>query len=269
MPWSASAGRPVLCPWLCCRVRWPDSAADPTVASAAGSARVAQQYAVVGRLLLRPRAARRCSPASRSRRACCARRSTVRRTRPRVAHAVAQWSFLLDASLAARLRLPGRYDLTLAAHVQVAEPYVAIHLADTLVATSGRPNLLFTHHARRLAVTFTRAAPHRLAALASSCRRRRVHARRPLSGHRPAGATGAATATPARHLSGGRAAARATPTEPCQVSSVSRTYVLHVPPAYDGTAARAAGRRFPRHRRVGLQRAGELALPRARWIPKG
>ena len=29
--------------------------------------------------------------------------------------------------------------LTLAAHVQVAEPYVAIHIVDTLVATSGRP----------------------------------------------------------------------------------------------------------------------------------
>ena len=43
-------------------------------------------------------------------------------------------------ALGARLSLPGRYHLTLAAHVQVAEPYIAIHFVDTLVATSGRPN---------------------------------------------------------------------------------------------------------------------------------
>ena len=36
------------------------------------------------------------------------------------------------------------YHLTLAAHVQVAEPYIAIHVVDTLVATSGRPNVLLS-----------------------------------------------------------------------------------------------------------------------------
>jgi hypothetical protein len=34
--------------------------------------------------------------------------------------------------------------VTLAAHVQVAEPYIAIHVVDTLVATSGRPNVLLS-----------------------------------------------------------------------------------------------------------------------------
>jgi len=60
---------------------------------------------------------------------------------PGSGHSVERWSFLLDGSLGARLRLPGRYHLTLAAHVQVAEPYVAIHFVDTLVATSGHPTL--------------------------------------------------------------------------------------------------------------------------------
>ena len=51
-------------------------------------------------------------------------------------------SFLVDGSIGARVNLPGRTFFTLAAHVQVAEPYVAVHIADTLVATSGRPNFL-------------------------------------------------------------------------------------------------------------------------------
>ncbi len=59
-------------------------------------------------------------------------------------HRVDQWSFLLDGSLGAGLRLYRRYYLTLAAHVQMAEPYVAIHFVDAVVATSGRPNLLLT-----------------------------------------------------------------------------------------------------------------------------
>lgn len=60
------------------------------------------------------------------------------------AHTVEQWSFLLDGGLGAGLRVYGRYYLSLAAHVQVAAPYVAIHLVDSVAATSGRPNLLLT-----------------------------------------------------------------------------------------------------------------------------
>ena len=63
---------------------------------------------------------------------------------PRQSHNVDQWSFLLDGSLGARLRVADRYYLTLAAHVQMAEPYVAIHIVDTVVATTGRPNVALT-----------------------------------------------------------------------------------------------------------------------------
>jgi hypothetical protein len=63
---------------------------------------------------------------------------------PRQGHTVDQWSFLLDGSLGAALRLPDRYTLTLAAHVQMADPYVAIHFVDRVVATTGRPNLALT-----------------------------------------------------------------------------------------------------------------------------
>jgi hypothetical protein len=51
---------------------------------------------------------------------------------------------LIDVSLGAGLRLYGRSYVTLAAHAQVADPYVAIHIVDTVGATSGHPNLLLT-----------------------------------------------------------------------------------------------------------------------------
>ena len=111
-----------------------------TVTSSAGNARVGQQYAVLGVCA--------CVPSARVLQPYVALAAGVLRTAidgeavtPASGHFVERWSFLLDGSLGARLRLPGRYHLTLAAHVQVAEPYVAIHFVDTLVATSGHPTL--------------------------------------------------------------------------------------------------------------------------------
>jgi hypothetical protein len=63
---------------------------------------------------------------------------------PAEAHVVDRWSFLVEGSVGARVHLPGRTFFTLALHAQVAAPYVAIHIADTRVATTGRPNLLLT-----------------------------------------------------------------------------------------------------------------------------
>jgi hypothetical protein len=115
----------------------------PAVMTAAGSARVAQQYGVLGACY--------CAPAPRAIGLYVALSAGVLRTAmdgqaeaPAMAHSVERWSFLVDAGLGARVRLPGRYYLTAAAHVQVAEPHVAIHIADTLVATNGYPNLLFS-----------------------------------------------------------------------------------------------------------------------------
>jgi len=128
-------------PWLELQAESAGFGSRPTVASAAGSARVAQAYAVVG--------AGSCARARRTVQPCVALSAGVLRTAvdgaadaPADAHFVERWSLLLDGSLGARVNLPGRYHLTLAAHVHMAEPYVAIHLVDTLVATSGRPNLL-------------------------------------------------------------------------------------------------------------------------------
>jgi hypothetical protein len=131
----------MLRPWLELHAELAGFGSRPTVASVAGSAHVAQAYAVGG--------AGGCARDGHTLQPCIALSAGVLRTAidgeadaPADAHFVERWSFLLDGSLGARVNLPGRYHLTLAAHVQVAQPYVAIHLADTLVATSGRPNLL-------------------------------------------------------------------------------------------------------------------------------
>jgi hypothetical protein len=59
-----------------------------------------------------------------------------------VGHQITRWSLLLDGSVGARLRLSRRYYLTLAAHMQLAEPYVSVYFVSTRVATTERPNLL-------------------------------------------------------------------------------------------------------------------------------
>jgi len=141
--WNAQAIMPSLMPsWLALHAALAGFGSRPSVETATGSARVAQQYAVVG--------VRGCL-GTRALQPCGALAAGVLRTAidgqaavPEDAHSIERWSFLLDASLGARLRVTGRYHLTLAAHVQVAEPYVAIHFVDTLVATSGRPNLLLS-----------------------------------------------------------------------------------------------------------------------------
>ncbi|MES1209156.1 MAG: hypothetical protein ABUS79_24725 [Pseudomonadota bacterium] len=129
--------------WLVLQAAAAGLGSRTNLASSAGSARIAQQFAVVG--------ACSCVRATRALQPFVALAAGVLRTAidgqaaaPFAAHAVAQWSFLLEASLGARLRVAGRYHLTLAAHVHVAEPYIAVHLADAVVATSGRPDLLFT-----------------------------------------------------------------------------------------------------------------------------
>jgi hypothetical protein len=131
--WTASS-------WLDVQGEVAGFGSRPTITTATGSARVAQQYAVLGGCY--------CLPSARALGPMIAVSAGVLRTAidgqadaPANAHFVERWSFLLEGSLGARLRLPGRYHLTLAGHAQVAAPYVAIHFVDALVATSGYPNL--------------------------------------------------------------------------------------------------------------------------------
>ena len=115
----------------------------PTLETAAGSARVGQTYVLFGACY--------CSPTARgvtlvfSLSAGALRTSLEGRARaPAEGHSVEQWSFLLESSAGGRLRLSDRYSLTLALHAQLAQPHVAVHFVDEVVATSGRPNLLLS-----------------------------------------------------------------------------------------------------------------------------
>lgn len=116
---------------------------QPTLESELGSAHVAQNQGVLGLCY--------CSPAASGLRPVLAIAAGVLRTSlqgqaesPARGQHVSQWSALLEGTIGARLRLSQRYYMTLASHVQLAEPYVAIHFMDQVVATSGRPNLLLT-----------------------------------------------------------------------------------------------------------------------------
>ncbi len=130
-------------PWLVMQASVAGLGSWSTVTTAAGSARVAQQYAVVGGLY-RLRSAQRLWPFFGL--AAGALRTSVEGQAgwSTDGHSAERWSGLIDVSLGAGIRLYGRSYLSFAAHAQVAEPYVAIHIADTVGATSGRPNLLLT-----------------------------------------------------------------------------------------------------------------------------
>jgi hypothetical protein len=55
----------------------------------------------------------------------------------------ALWSFLLDGGAGIGVALAEQFEITLAAHAQIADPYPAIRFARSVVATSTRPSLLF------------------------------------------------------------------------------------------------------------------------------
>jgi hypothetical protein len=114
-----------------------------SVATTAGNAQVGQQYLVVG-ARYRLRTTQRLWPflgLAAGALHTSVEGETGAGTR---GHTQRTWSGLVDVSLGAGFRLAGRTYLTLAAHAQVAEPYVAIHILDTVAATAGRPNLLLT-----------------------------------------------------------------------------------------------------------------------------
>lgn len=115
----------------------------PTVSTADGSARISQQYGLAG-ASYRFRAEHRFWPfLALSLGALHTSVVGAALSPDKLGDRDSQWSFLLDGGLGIGLRLWGRTYATLAAHMQMALPYVGIHLADGVAATSGRPNALF------------------------------------------------------------------------------------------------------------------------------
>jgi hypothetical protein len=129
--------------WLVVQAALAGLGTRPTVQSGTSSAQVAQEYGVLGASYW-TRGGQRLHPfvalsAGALHTSVEGRADTANQGR----HAD-QWSFLLDGGLGASLRLRDRYYLAVAAHAQMAEPYVAIRFVDDVVATSARPNILLT-----------------------------------------------------------------------------------------------------------------------------
>ena len=134
----------LLRPWFVAQAALAGLGTRPTVETAtAGSAQVAQAYALVGGSL-RFREGARVRPFVAL--AAGALHTSVegRAEAPNQGRTADQWSVLVDAGLGAQLRLPDRFYVSLSAHAQLAQPYLAVRFVETVVATSGRPNVLVT-----------------------------------------------------------------------------------------------------------------------------
>lgn len=114
----------------------------PLLTSPTGSARLSQQYVLAGLCA--------CAPAPRRLRPTFALSAGALHTSaqgyaelPASGHSVAQWSLLLQATLGARLSFLEHYELSLAVNAQLAQPYVAVYVGDS-VATLGRPTFVVT-----------------------------------------------------------------------------------------------------------------------------
>jgi hypothetical protein len=113
----------------------------PTVETLAGSAQIAQAFALIGGSL-RFRSGERVRPFAVLSAGVLRTSVDGRADPPNQGRSVGQWSFLADAGGGAQVRMPDRFYLAVALHAQLAEPYLAVRFVDSVVATSARPNLL-------------------------------------------------------------------------------------------------------------------------------
>jgi hypothetical protein len=63
---------------------------------------------------------------------------------PNLSQSDQTWSLLLDGGFGTWVSLRDRFHLAVAAHLQMAEPYLGVRFAGSVVATSARPNVLLT-----------------------------------------------------------------------------------------------------------------------------
>lgn len=114
-----------------------------TVETVAGSARVAQNYGLVG-ACYRWRPGATLQPFFSLGVGALHTSVEGRANAPHQSLSDQTWSFLLDGGLGTWIALRDRFHLAIAAHVQMAEPYVGVRSLGSVVATSARPNVLLT-----------------------------------------------------------------------------------------------------------------------------
>lgn len=110
-------------------------------ATADGSARLSQQFALAGVCACWPSSNRRLRPTFALSAGALHSAVTGQADAPAEGHGLSSWSLLIEASAGVRVALTHRYELSLAAHAQLAEPYVVVYVVDKAVATAGRPGL--------------------------------------------------------------------------------------------------------------------------------
>lgn len=115
----------------------------PKITTHGGSAQIAQQYALAGLCACAP-AARRLRPTLAVSAGVLHTSAEGRAEPPSQGHTTAQWSLLLQATVGVRLAFLERYELSLAAHAQLAQPYVAVYAGDAAPTTLGRPSFALT-----------------------------------------------------------------------------------------------------------------------------
>jgi hypothetical protein len=131
-------------PSLVAQVTVAGYGSHPSMQNNVGSAQVAEDFALLGaryRFLL----GRRLRPTlSLSAGALHTRvEGQAKADSPYRGRDAALWSFLLDGGVGMGIALAKQFEVTLAAHAQIADPYPAVRFTRSVVATSTYPSLLF------------------------------------------------------------------------------------------------------------------------------
>jgi hypothetical protein len=127
-------------PWISLQAAAAGLGTRPSVRLNGDSARIAHSYALLGaRYRFGPE--QRIVPYLAGSIGALSTLVEGRAEAPRRGHNEARWSLLFEGSVGADLFVFERYYVGLGGHVHLAQPGVAIHILDTVVATTGGPNL--------------------------------------------------------------------------------------------------------------------------------
>jgi hypothetical protein len=109
-----------------------------------GSAQVAEEFAVLG-ARYRFRLGKRLRPTLSLAAGALHTRAEAQTQAdlPYRSRAATLWSWVLDGGAGVAVALAEQFEIALAAHAQIAEPYPAIRFDRSVVATANRPSLLF------------------------------------------------------------------------------------------------------------------------------
>lgn len=128
-------------PWLALQATVAGFGSQPRVDAADGSVEVAQQFGLLG-LCVCAASGARISPVFSFSVGALHTALAGHPSALNLGHEQDSWALVFDGSVGVRLRWSERFYSTVATHAQLAEPYTAIHVVDTVVAKTGHPSLM-------------------------------------------------------------------------------------------------------------------------------